>query len=233
MSFCRWGCLTLCDGIFFTVHKINVGPHHTRRTTYLFKSVGSKISKICGPLHMLWLLPYLLPFILNCPHGDCTVLTSSWVKTVASYLGASMFKLGFFLMHIIPCSQTRNNSWNWLHSAKLTRGNQPTFRRYMFYVILAHALKAYGGQSTVALINLSTRWGELSTAALAVRKRSRLRSHVESRTWMDFLMYRKILCAYQQWEIVRRSSKLQLSNRTDYATATPLNDRYDWTLVVK
>jgi hypothetical protein len=147
---------------------------------------------------MLWLLPSLLPFILNCAHGDWTVLTSSWVKTVASYLGDFMFILGLLLMHFIPCRQTRNNSWNWLHPVKLTRGNQPTFRRYMLYVILAHALKAYGGQSTVALINLSTRWGKLSTTALAVRKRSRLRSHVESRTWMDFFMYRKILCAYQQ-----------------------------------
>jgi hypothetical protein len=62
----------------------------------------------------------------------------------------------------------------------------------MLYVILAHAMQAYGGQSTVNLvISLSTRWSECSNAhfgRLAVRKRSRLRGHVEHRTRMDFLM---------------------------------------------
>jgi hypothetical protein len=148
---------------------------------------------------MLWQLPFLLPFILNCPHGDSTVQRRSGVKTVASYLGGSRFKPGLILMYIIPCRQTMNNSWNWLHPVELTRGNQPRIRHYALYVILAHAMKAYGGQSTVTLIiNLSTRWGKWSTAALAVRKRSRLRGHVESRTCMDFLVYIKILCSYQQ-----------------------------------
>jgi len=52
-----------------------------------------------------------------------------------------------------------------LYPIKLTCGNQPTFRSYVLYVILAQAMQAYGGQSTFNLvINLSTRWGDWSPA---------------------------------------------------------------------
>jgi len=157
---------------------------------------------------MLWLLtqimllPYLPPFTLDCPHGDYTVLRRCGLTNVSSYLGGSRFILGPLLMLVIPYRQTRNYTWIWLHPVKLTCCNQPTFRRYVFYVTVEHAMQAYVGQSTVNLvINLSARWGEWSTASfdrLAVRKRSRLRGHVETRTRMDFLVERKILCGYQQ-----------------------------------
>jgi len=152
--------------------------------------------KYCGPHHMLclltqiMLLPYLLLFTLDCPHGNYTVLRRCGVTNFASYLGGSRFILWLFLMLVFPYRQTRNNTWIWLHPVKLTCSNQPTFRRYVFYVILEHAIQAYGGQSRANfVINLSTRWCEWSTAPfgrLAVRKRSRLRGHVEPRSCMDF-----------------------------------------------
>jgi hypothetical protein len=107
-------------------------------------------------------------------------------------LGGSKFILGLLLMLVIPCGQTRNYTWKWLHPVKLACGNQPTFRRYVLCVTLAHAMQAYVGQSSFNLvINPSTKWGELSPARfghLTVRKRSRLRGHVEPRTRIEFLV---------------------------------------------
>ena len=194
---CGRGCLTLYDGIFFTAHKRNFRPHHTRRI-YLFKYAGSNRLKILwSPAHAVaantdHTATITVTLTLICPHGYYTVLRNYGVTNFASYLGGSRFRLWLFLILVIPCRQTRNNTWNWLHPVKLTCGSQPTFRLYVLYVILAHAMQAYGGQSTVnLLINLSTRWGGWSPARfgrLAVRKRSQLISHVEPRTRMELLL---------------------------------------------